>query len=127
MNIDVKTLAKNIVTEGLAVDSSAPYVYPNPDNEAEVLLQLSLGVAKNNADKLVTGAKLDDKQHAEMITAGKKVISGNLSPESYSKKLQDVLGIKLDDFASNQIAMRLMYSYSKNNNKPAEQKGLKEK
>jgi len=114
MSIDIKKLANNIISEGLAVDSSSAYAYPSPENESEVLLALTLGIIARNCDKYVRGAKLDDKQHDAMITAGTKVIDGSTSPEAYVKKIDGMLKADLNDMAKNQIVMRLMFSYGKN-------------
>jgi len=113
MKIDIKELASDIIKEGLAVKSSLPYVFPSKDGESEVLLVLALGEVARNSDKHVTGVKLTDEQHATMVKAGVSLIDGSLAPEAYTKKLEKLLGIKLNDIAKGQIATRLAFSYGK--------------
>lgn len=113
MNINVENLAKDIIKEGLAVQSSHAYVFPNLENESTVLLALALGEVSRNSDKHVTGVKLTDEQNDTMVKAGVKVLEGSMKPEAYVKKLETLLGIELNAIAKNQIATRLAFSYGK--------------
>lgn len=117
MNIDIKKLANDIITEGLAVETSNTYAFPSAENESNIFLALALGEVARNCDKHVTGVKLSDEQRDTLIKAGVKVIEGSMSPEAYAKKIASVTDSKLSDLVLNQIAARVAMSYGKG--KPA--------
>lgn len=114
MSIDIKKLASQVLTEGLAVSTTHPYVFPNPENESTVLLALVSGVVARNSDEYVKGVKLSDSEEESMIGAGVKLIKGEMSPEAYLKKFEKLLKIDLNNIAKEQILMRLSFSYKKN-------------
>lgn len=113
--IDIKKLTESVLQEGTPFSTSNDYVFPGEDGDSQILLYLCIGVIKNNAIEYVTGVNLDEKQNETMLEAGKKVIKGTMTPETYMEKLLSMLKIKnLDGIAKNQILMRLAFSYGKN-------------